>query len=98
MITYHYSLVEQQVLLLSKKTSVARRYMEWWMLNKTANTAVTILKQANNLEIGLTALNEIYFELTENITVALVGSDLFQRLLIVKAMAISLFIRMIKFW
>jgi hypothetical protein len=48
------------------------------MLNKTANTAVTILKQANNLEIGLTALNEIYFELAgKRITVALVGSDLF---------------------
>jgi hypothetical protein len=70
------------------------------MLNKTANTAVTILKQANNLEIGLTALNEIYFELAgKRITVALVGSDLFStlRLLIVKAMAIWLFIRMIKF-
>jgi hypothetical protein len=46
--------------------------LEWWMLNKTANTAVTILKQANNLEIGLTALNRIFF-LGKRITVALVG-------------------------
>jgi hypothetical protein len=40
--------------------------LEWWMLNKTANTAVTILKQANNLEIGLTALNEFFFGKTYN--------------------------------
>jgi hypothetical protein len=88
--------VEQQVLLLSKKPDIACMIsLEWWMLNKTANTAVTILKQANNLEIGLTALNEIYFELVCSTQ----GSDLFStlRLLIVKAMAIWLFIRMIKF-
>jgi hypothetical protein len=52
---------------------------EWWMLNKTPlNTAATILKQANNLEIGLTASNEIYFELAgKRIKAALGVSDLF---------------------
>ncbi|MFT5297960.1 MAG: hypothetical protein ACI9YH_004002 [Colwellia sp.] len=53
---------------------------EWWMLNKTPlNTAVTILKQANNLEIGLTASNKIYFELAgKRVEFAIGVSDLFQ--------------------
>jgi hypothetical protein len=46
------------------------------------------LKQANNLEIGLTALNKICFELAgKRVEVALEGSDLFStlRLLIAKS-------------
>ncbi|MGA9639149.1 LamG-like jellyroll fold domain-containing protein [Flavobacterium sp.] len=52
---------------------------EWWMLNKTPlNTGGTILKQANNLEVGLTATNKIYFVLAgKRIETDLNTSDLF---------------------
>jgi hypothetical protein len=46
-------------LLLSLKPDIAARsdITEWWMLNKTPLTLQWLLKQANNLEIGLTASN-----------------------------------------
>jgi hypothetical protein len=55
--------MEQRVLLLSEKPDISSSDIitEWWMLNKTPLNTAGLLKQAKNLEIGLTAFKQNLF-------------------------------------